>query len=77
MDFSMDSEAGTCIDIDECAGRNPCGNNAKTCVNTVGSYRCECETGYQPGYNSPHCVDINECTEYGNNYRVVLQECNI
>lgn len=32
------------IDINECNGK-PCKNGA-TCVNTVGSYRCQCASGY-------------------------------
>ena len=33
------------IDIDECASKNEtmC---SQVCVNSVGSYRCECENGY-------------------------------
>ena len=32
-------------DENECVDGAPCGENA-TCVNTVGSYACECEYGY-------------------------------
>ena len=37
------------IDINECKGK-PCQNGA-TCVNTFGSYRCRCASGY----NGKHC----------------------
>ena len=37
------------IDINECKGK-PCKNGA-TCVNTFGSYRCQCASGY----NGQHC----------------------
>lgn len=35
-------------DVDECANEvSPCGNIGETCVNTVGSYRCDCAEGFQ------------------------------
>ena len=37
------------IDINECKGK-PC-QNGVTCVNTFGSYRCQCASGY----NGQHC----------------------
>lgn len=33
------------IDIDECADRNMSACS-QVCINSVGSYRCECEKGY-------------------------------
>lgn len=33
-------------DIDECEEENICGGNA-TCINTPGSYRCDCNSGYR------------------------------
>lgn len=33
-------------DIDECEEENLCGGNA-TCINTRGSYRCVCNSGYR------------------------------
>ena len=32
-------------DINECSNRNPCGLGQR-CINTPGSHRCECDTGY-------------------------------
>ena len=32
-----------------------------TCMNTVGSFRCECETGYVYDETSHQCIDRNEC----------------
>ncbi|XP_065432545.1 adhesion G protein-coupled receptor E2-like [Chrysemys picta bellii] len=49
-------------DIDECR-KTPgiCGPNA-TCINTHGSYRCECRAGYVPSDgNTTLCQDIDEC----------------
>eukprot|EP00117_Sycon_ciliatum_P038221 scpid77653/ scgid28446/ EGF-like module-containing mucin-like hormone receptor-like 2; EGF-like module receptor 2 len=38
----------TCQDIDECLTfeASPCNANTEVCVNTPGSYRCVCSTGY-------------------------------
>ncbi|XP_068721032.1 uncharacterized protein [Montipora capricornis] len=44
-------------DMNECSP-NPCQNGA-TCVDLVGSYRCNCK----PGYTGNNCqTDINECS---------------
>ena len=56
---------GYCGDIDECtAGVSAtevvdCG--AGTCVNTEGSYTCDCPIGYELHSNGLTCIDINEC----------------
>ena len=34
-----------CTDNDECLDDSPCDANA-TCTNTVGSFNCSCNTGY-------------------------------
>ncbi|KAI8498200.1 hypothetical protein Bbelb_241440 [Branchiostoma belcheri] len=48
-------------DVDECHGNNGgCNHN---CVNTDGSYRCECWRGYELS-GSRTCVEINECESY-------------
>ncbi|XP_041443137.1 adhesion G protein-coupled receptor E3 isoform X2 [Xenopus laevis] len=59
-----------CDDINECQ-KNPnlCGTNTK-CKNTVGGYKCVCDSGYQTKGNKTEfchnetyntCEDINEC----------------
>lgn len=47
-------------DVDECY-ENPriCLNGR--CLNTAGSYRCECQLGFTPTSDGGFCVDINEC----------------
>ncbi|XP_060882215.1 adhesion G protein-coupled receptor E2 isoform X1 [Labrus mixtus] len=55
-----------CIDIDECVdidgnpGSGPC-EMYSTCVNTEGSYSCECFDGFS-SKSSTQCADINECS---------------
>lgn len=51
----------TCSDIDECA--YPWSNNCSgVCVNTYGSYTCECGYGLTKN-SSDICVDIDECSD--------------
>ncbi|KAH9524422.1 hypothetical protein Btru_054506 [Bulinus truncatus] len=50
-----------CADINECVNNETC---SQRCVNTVGSYYCDCFRGYRK--NSPkakECEDVNECEE--------------
>lgn len=48
------------LDINECA-QNPavCLNGA--CENTIGNYRCICNSGYEVDETGKICKDINEC----------------
>ncbi|RWS22154.1 fibrillin-1-like protein, partial [Leptotrombidium deliense] len=51
----------TCADFNECEmGLNDC---AEICVNTVGSYRCECNIGFTLLDDKMNCRDINECED--------------
>eukprot|EP00731_Ephydatia_muelleri_P013658 Em0007g968a len=48
----------TCDDIDECSlGITSCSH---LCVNTIGSFFCECYTGYYLSTDGS-CIDIDEC----------------
>lgn len=52
-----------CIDIDECSlyGDKLCGPGGR-CDNTVGSFRCKCESGFENSARAGgSCQDINEC----------------
>jgi hypothetical protein len=53
-----------CTDINEC--ENPdmfsCPLNAH-CENTVGSYRCTCDKGYEKADDDYSCIDIDECLQ--------------
>ncbi|XP_052216781.1 fibrillin-2-like [Dreissena polymorpha] len=54
-----------CIDINECNSSNPCDH---MCLNTEGSYSCDCEQGFRVDANNKHnCIDINECNEATHN----------
>ncbi|XP_053376834.1 neurogenic locus notch homolog protein 1-like [Mercenaria mercenaria] len=47
----------SCTDINECSGQSSC-KNGGTCKNTIGSFICQCRTGW----TGPTCeVDIDEC----------------
>ncbi|XP_065884099.1 mucin-like protein isoform X2 [Dysidea avara] len=59
-----------CVDIDECANSssNVC---TQQCVNTPGSYQCDCYDGYQPvDVNATQCEDIDECMEYNDCHQI-------
>lgn len=49
--FSFDS------DIDECANPDTC---SQICINQMGSYKCECEEGYQVDQATKHCKAIGK-----------------
>ncbi|KAM6959295.1 latent-transforming growth factor beta-binding protein 4 [Aplochiton taeniatus] len=54
---------GACSDVDECmSGADPCGGQ-RVCVNTVGSFQCDCLPGYRTAGAGRLCRDINECLE--------------
>ncbi|XP_071976711.1 uromodulin-like isoform X2 [Engystomops pustulosus] len=50
-----------CSDIDECA-YHWSNNCSHICVNTIGSYICECPKGYYKNTDN-NCVDIDECSD--------------
>nr|XP_025044746.1 adhesion G protein-coupled receptor E2-like [Pelodiscus sinensis] len=61
-----------CSDIDECSPVPSVCDLHSSCVNTVGSYSCQCQPGYSsPGGNSwkpddshsLNCTDIDECSQ--------------
>lgn len=57
--YRLDSTQLGCVDVDECQ-ESPC---AQECVNTLGSFRCECWVGYEPAGagEEASCLDVDEC----------------
>ncbi|CAI9719574.1 polycystic kidney disease 1-like 2 [Octopus vulgaris] len=51
-------------DVDECSNETSCGINS-ICMNTRGSYQCECKTGYKKVGDI--CQDVDECATGGHN----------
>ena len=58
-------EDGTCKDVDECSlGLHDCPRRSK-CVNSVGTFDCQCFPGYNdtlPGHEGKHCINNNLMT---------------
>ncbi|XP_055859606.1 uncharacterized protein LOC106063092 isoform X3 [Biomphalaria glabrata] len=53
-------KAGKCVDIDECLTiQKACGQFS--CVNTMGSYTCNCTLGFRFDQATKKCIDNNEC----------------
>ncbi|KAK0170128.1 hypothetical protein PV328_010728 [Microctonus aethiopoides] len=50
-----------CKDIDECLEIEDACSSNEECINTVGSYTCNCRTGFRRDNLTQACVDINEC----------------
>ena len=60
-----DYDTWSCDDIDECAeGTDDC-NDDSDCMNTFGSFWCECHAGfyYEDFSDAGECVDYDECVD--------------
>ena len=44
------------LDIDECLTDKPCGDAQTDCKNTIGSYNCSCDIGYEPSADGTFCT---------------------
>uniref|UniRef100_A0A8D0AW38 Nidogen 2 n=1 Tax=Sander lucioperca TaxID=283035 RepID=A0A8D0AW38_SANLU len=50
-----------CYDINECdEGLSSCGAHSQ-CVNLPGSHRCQCQSGYEFGFDGRTCVAMTQC----------------
>nr|XP_033816119.1 hemicentin-1 isoform X1 [Geotrypetes seraphini] len=56
--FRRTSDGLSCQDVNECQELNPC---HQRCLNTVGSFHCGCDSGYQ--LKGRRCIDVNECRQ--------------
>lgn len=62
--FEFNPKTNSCEDIDECLTmENHCRNDNSRCVNTNGSFFCQCQPGYEltSDNSSTKCTDIDEC----------------
>ena len=66
-----------CKDVNECElGTAECPDHS-TCVNTVGSYECNCDDGYKKPKNGNNiCKDIDECDDDTHNCPVENGSCS-
>uniref|UniRef100_A0A8C5A1G9 Fibulin 2 n=1 Tax=Gadus morhua TaxID=8049 RepID=A0A8C5A1G9_GADMO len=59
--YHASPDGASCIDVDECQNNlHRCGDG-QLCNNLPGSYRCDCQPGYQYDSYRRTCVDVNEC----------------
>ncbi|XP_005795282.1 nidogen-1 [Xiphophorus maculatus] len=77
----FNGDGRTCYDIDECR-ENPqiCGPNS-ICNNQPGTFRCECDEGYQFGIDGRTCIEVdqpvNHCEEGTHNCDIPERaQCN-
>ncbi|KAB0406046.1 hypothetical protein E2I00_012157 [Balaenoptera physalus] len=60
--FKNESE-NTCRDVDECQQKPKICKGRSICINTQGSYTCQCPPGLELNLEDPRlCTDVNECT---------------
>ncbi|XP_068393001.1 adhesion G protein-coupled receptor E5 isoform X1 [Eschrichtius robustus] len=60
--FKNESE-NTCQDVDECQQKPKICKGRSICINTQGSYTCQCPPGLELNLEDPRlCTDVNECT---------------
>ncbi|KEP65850.1 UNVERIFIED_CONTAM: calcium binding egf domain-containing protein [Hammondia hammondi] len=73
---TTDEEHIGCIDLDECSQSDAetiCPENA-SCVNTVGSYRCNCDPGYTMTADSK-CEPVDLCAVQKNDCDPYFADC--
>ncbi|XP_022414070.1 CD97 antigen isoform X4 [Delphinapterus leucas] len=58
------NESGnTCRDVDECQQKPKVCKGRSLCINTQGSYLCQCPPGLKLNLEDPrHCTDMDECS---------------
>lgn len=66
--FTTTIISNECLDIDECLNTNTCPH---ICINTPGSYRCECNPGYYYNQVDHVCVEKEKAVELTSVIRTV------
>ena len=63
--YNLSTGSFVCQDVDECQNEShQCNQQTSDCVNTDGSYSCQCHTGYETDPTSTlECTDTNECSQ--------------
>ncbi|XP_042661906.1 hemicentin-1 isoform X1 [Tyto alba] len=56
--FRRTADGFSCQDVNECQESNSC---HQRCFNTIGSFHCGCDPGYQ--LKGRKCIDVNECRQ--------------
>ncbi|XP_066993764.2 fibrillin-2 [Anabrus simplex] len=62
--FLKNIHSGMCVDIDECEAI-PGLCEGGTCINSMGSFTCQCPEGQAPNEETNVCQDRDECKEEG------------
>ncbi|TRY72497.1 hypothetical protein TCAL_10380 [Tigriopus californicus] len=75
MGMTLDRNLNRCVDIDECDTGLALCFGGRTCLNTIGSYKCECPIGFELRSSTGRCEDIDECSLYNGNICGVDSEC--
>jgi fibulin 1/2 len=60
--LQLTSDGLACEDIDECSHTSDLCNGGRICINIIGSFRCDCPSGYKVAQVSGYCEDIDECS---------------
>ncbi|XP_032235667.2 signal peptide, CUB and EGF-like domain-containing protein 2 [Nematostella vectensis] len=72
--YKVSADGLSCEDINECEDQLSCDRSSTRCVNSVGSFKCVCKSGFKPNHASDfRCTDVNECVETAHNCQ---QKCN-
>ncbi|KAJ8009167.1 hypothetical protein DPEC_G00086090 [Dallia pectoralis] len=59
--YTLAEDGKVCKDIDDCVTGTQCPGQQYKCVNTIGSFECRCQDGFE--MINDVCVDVDECKE--------------
>ncbi len=50
------------VDVNEClSNANNCNDESSSCLNTIGSYVCNCKSGFEVSHIQSRNVDLSMC----------------